>query len=430
MKKWTVLMLALVLGGLSQAHADELADLKTKLEAQEKMISELKNQLDQLESRQRLKEKKMEKEVADLKVATEKPQDPKAEKKESWMDRINLSGDLRYRHETIDQEHRDERNRHRIRARATMQAKVADEWDLTLRIASGSEDPVSTNQTLDDSFSSKDIWLDQAFFTWSPTDWQTKFVGGKVSNPFYKAGKNQLIWDGDLNPEGIAASTRLDLTETTSLHATGGGFWIHERSSAADTSLWGIQGYVHVQHVMGNPTTLTAGASYYDYVNLKGKGDLASPWAGAADFFGNSNSGGNFVNDYNLMELFAELATKLGTMPVSVYGSYVLNTGTESGFNDDTGYLIGATLNKAKDPGSWELGYDYRDVEKDAVVGQFNDSDFIGGGTDGKGHRFGAKYQIKKNVQAAVSYFVNTLSGSSSDTDYKRLQLDLILKAK
>ena len=42
---------------------------------------------------------------------------------------------------------------------------------------------------------------------------------------------------------------------------------------------------------------------------------------------------------------------------------------------------MGATLNKAKDPGSWQFEYDYRDIQADAVVGKFNDSDFVGGGT-------------------------------------------------
>lgn len=163
---------------------------------------------------------------------------------------------------------------------------------------------------------------------------------------------------------------------------------------------------------------------------MQGNGDLATPWSGTADFFGNSSIGGNFANDYNLTELFAELASNVGALPCSVFGSYVVNHGTESGYNGDTGYLVGATLNKAKDPGSWELGYDYRDLEADAVVGQFSDSDFIGSGTGGRGHRIGAKYQIKKNVQAAATYFANTIDGSSSDTDYDRLQLDLILKAK
>lgn len=94
--------------------------------------------------------------------------------------------------------------------------------------------------------------------------------------------------------------------------------------------------------------------------------------------------------------------------------------------SEDQGWLIGCKLNKAKKPGSWEFSYDYRDLEKDAVIGIFSDSDFIGGGTNGKGHRFGITYQLAKNLQAALTYFLNE-RGDNGD-DYRRLQADLKFK--
>ena len=42
-------------------------------------------------------------------------------------------------------------------------------------------------------------------------------------------------------------------------------------------------------------------------------------------------------------------------------------------------------FNKASAPKSWEIGYVYQKTEKDAVFGQFVDSDFGGGVTDTKG---------------------------------------------
>ena len=55
------------------------------------------------------------------------------------------------------------------------------------------------------------------------------------------------------------------------------------------------------------------------------------------------------------------------------------------------------------------------------------DSDSWGGGTDGKGHRLSAKYQILKNWQAGVTYFINDKKIDDS-TEYKRLQIDLVAK--
>ncbi|MHC4153193.1 MAG: putative porin, partial [Planctomycetota bacterium] len=87
-----------------------------------------------------------------------------------------------------------------------------------------------------------------------------------------------------------------------------------------------------------------------------------------------------------------------GQMPISFYGVFANNAGTNSGHDD--AWMIGTIVNKAKVPGSWELGYNYREVQANSATA-LNDSDFIDGGTGGKGHEFKAKYQILKNVQGA-----------------------------
>jgi hypothetical protein len=143
---------------------------------------------------------------------------------------------------------------------------------------------------------------------------------------------------------------------------------------------------------------------------MSGLGTTASPY--------------QYMMDYDIVEGFGEYGFKVADLPASVYGSYVKNISAIT--SDDSGWLIGTTLNKAKEPKSWELGYNYRDVEKDAVVGVLTDSDFIGGGTDGKGHMFYGKYQVNKNIQAGLTYFL-TQKGDSEDT-YRRLMADLIFK--
>ena len=58
----------------------------------------------------------------------------------------------------------------------------------------------------------------------------------------------------------------------------------------------------------------------------------------------------------------------------------------------------------------------------------FTDSDRWGGGTDGRGHKVYGKYQIMKNLQAGVAYFVDekTISAPAKTKDYDRLQVDLV----
>ncbi len=348
----------------------------------------------------------------------------------AWMRKIKLFGDFRYRYEEIDDKRASaDRHRNRIRARFGLQATVNDEWDMGLRIASGSADPVSTNQTLDESFSSKPVRLDRAYFDFHPT-WMDGLtvVGGKVKNPFYCVGKNQLIWDSDLNPEGGAIQYGRTLNEQTSVHVTAGGFWVNEHSGGVDPSLWGLQGYV--KHALCESTRLLAGVTWYDYGNIQGQESLPTEYSTGDDFFGNTNVnvGGNdvFQSDYDLIEVFAELGTTVKAVPVAIHGTCVWNTVAPSDRN--AGWLVGGKLNKAKKPGSWEVSYDYRDLEIDAVVGQFSDSDFIGGGAGGKGHRFGLAYKLADNVTAALTYFDNELARPGSDEDYQRLQVDVKLK--
>ena len=232
-----------------------------------------------------------------------------------WLDRIKFNGDFRYRHESIDAESGDRwekgNNRHRIRARLGLGIEVNDQWDVYLRFATGSADPTSTNQTLSESFSTKDIRLDRAYFDWHPdTVDGLNIFGGKMKNPFYTPLKTELIWDNDLNPEGIAASYVIPLSDKAGLTVNGGGFWVQHNNSDADISLWGIQGVL--DHTLDDSSYLLGGLSYYDYGNIKGKGNLANNFDSSKnEFFGNTFNGadaatGTFANDYNMLELFGE----------------------------------------------------------------------------------------------------------------------------
>ncbi len=400
---------------LATVKADEVDDLRQQLQL-------LAERLDKLENNQAQQSRQIDEKIA--KAVDEKQIDALPENME-WVKNIKWSGDLRYRHESIDDDTAaTKRNRNRIRARLKMQGKINDEWDATVRLASGSSDsPTSTNQTLgdssNDSFSSKELWLDWAYADFHPA-WMPglNVLVGKMGNPFYKVGKNQLIWDGDLSPEGAAATYKWNLNDATSAKLTGGAFWIRERSTDADTSIFGIQGLL--KHKLSKNSHILGGVSYYDFGNIQGK-TLSGISAN-----GNTTSGGLFVNDYDIFEGFGEYGFNVGQAPAAVFGTYAVNTAATS--SGDTAWLIGAKYNKAKKPGTWQVSYDYRDVEADAVVGGLNDSDFIGGGTNGTGHTVGLKYQVSKNVQAAVKYFVNEKNASTTEDDYRLLQADLVFK--
>jgi hypothetical protein len=401
----------------TQVRADEIGDLK-------KQLAEMQARIEQLESQQ----KKVI--VEEVNKAVEKKQVSALPDSMKWVEKVKISGDLRYRYEGIDSQSNGKWgpsvNRNRIRARLGLDARVNDDVDLGFRLGSGSQDPVSTNQTLEDSFDKKPVWIDLAYFDWHPGDIKGfDFVGGKMPKPFYRVGENQLIWDDDLNPEGLAAKYKLPISDTLEAYINGGGFWVGhpDTATAADTSLWGIQGYL--KNTFEDKSYLLGGMSYYNYGNIQDQNDFAKVWKGSSSFFGNTSVAGDYKYNFEIVEGFAEYGFKVADYPVALFGDYAHNTAAPSDKSD--GWLIGTIFNKVKDPGSWQIGYDYRDLDSDAVVGQFSDSDFGGGGTNAKGHRFNFAYQLAKNFQVGLTYFLDERKNEDKDK-YRRLQADLVFK--
>ncbi|MCF7956941.1 MAG: putative porin [Phycisphaerae bacterium] len=412
-----VTFLAGVLAG--DLRADEISELKEQIARQNESLQAMQEKLSKIEASHGKNNQILARQISELSAL--KPTEPQESQGTNWYDALKFSGDFRYRHESIEAENdgKPDRHRNRFRARLGLKAKINDDLDLGFRFATGSEDPVSTNQTLAGSFSSKGFWVDKAYLDYHPID-GFNVLAGKMGNPFVKVGKNQLIWDGDLTLEGVGGQYKTSLGDMTELFANGGGFMVTESSSSdSDMTLWGVQG--GIKQKLGSETSLTGGVSYYNYGNIQAASDLD---VGGTSFFGNSSSSGVFVNDYDLVELFGELSTQATPVPMGLYGNYVVNTAADT--SGDTGWLVGGKINKASKPGSWELSYDYRELQKDVVVGAFSDSDFIGGGTNGRGSRFGGKYQIAKNVQAGLTYFLN--KRNDTDDDYRRLQADIVVK--
>ena len=324
---------------------------------------------------------------------------------------IRFAGDLRYRHESINEDAVAERHRHRIRARFGVTADIADNVRVGLQLASGTDDPVSANQTLDTGFNRKQIGIDRAFFSWAATD-ELTFTGGKFQNPFFRPGNHHLIYDNDLNPEGLAL--RYARGDWFVNYA---GLWVEERSAADDSIMLG--GQFGFRHLLDNGMRVTAGASYYDYLETQGR----TPFWDGEEAGNRVGPGGSYLNDFNIAELFGELNFKAGDRPVTLFADYVVNGEADDA---DTGFALGASYGEVTRARTWRLGYAYQDLEADAVIGTFTDSDFAGGGTDGKGHVVEFNYGLKDRLVLGLRYFLNERgAGAGNEHDYNRLQADV-----
>ncbi|MBN1595191.1 putative porin [candidate division FCPU426 bacterium] len=347
---------------------------------------------------------------------------------DSWYEKISLQGDFRYRFENIQEDKKLERDRQRVRVRLNLEAALDDYWKVKTRLSTGGTDPVSTNQSMGDAgyFTRKTIGLDVACVEYKVLFENLTLIAGKQDNPFFKAGKNQLIWDGDLTLEGIAGKFSMAGVAEANPYFNGGGFWILEQSSNYDLMLYAGQlGFTgKIQDIKYN-----LGGSYYFYQDTKDQ----KCFVDSAKNFGNSyvaaGANRNYRYNYKIAEAYLELSLSVMDLPVKIYGNAVQNMDDEVA-SRDTGYCAGMVLNKAKAADSWELEINSRKLDKDAVVGAFSDSDFIGGGTDGMGYLVSASYMITDQVKAKVTHFIDQKQADLdlSRAGYHRSQVDVELK--
>jgi hypothetical protein len=231
-----------------------------------------------------------------------------------------------------------------------------------------------------------------------------------MANPFYRPGNHHLIYDNDLTPEGLAL--RYSRGDWFANYA---GLWVEERSAANDSIMLGGQfGY---RRTLRDGLRLTAGASYFDYLETQGQ----TPFWDGEPVGNRVDANGNYFSDFNLGELFAELSLTARDRPVTLFADYVVNTEAEEA---DVGFALGASLGEVTGPRTWRVGYVYQDLEADAVVATFTDSDWAGGGTNGKGHVVEFNYGFRERLVFGFRYFLNE-RGLGTGNDFNRLQADV-----
>ncbi len=332
----------------------------------------------------------------------------------NWADRIAFNGDIRLRYESIEQDAVPDRDRSRYRVRLGLKAQVYDDIRFVLSLATGADNPVSRNVTFGDSFGVDDFGLELAYVDWQVNDnWQ--LFAGKMKNPMLRAGGAPLVYDGDLNPEGVGTRFSNDR-----FFVNAGAFFVEERSTADDTHLLHAQAGVRL--ALGGASELTAGAGYFTYTNTMGNRPFHFSSAR-----GNSVDGNNrYIYDYANSEFFAELDTRVGQWPLQVYAHYTVN---HEVVREDTAYAVGVTLGSNKKQGDTRFSWTYQDVEADSVIAAFNDSDFGGGGTDSDGHILKGSYMLRDRISLGGTLMLNKVDGfSANERDYQRLQLDIEFK--
>ena len=421
-----------------QALKDQLAVMQSKIEQLEKAQASTMKAVDETQA------------------TADKTADVVAQEKS----RLSFAGDIRYRNESFDVEYVDRnRNRDRVRARLNANFRVNDTLSGQIGLATGADDPRSSNQSMDGQNSRKSFGLDVAYVTWAPNaDW--KITAGKQRYPWQRSGS--LFFDGDVNPEGVSVN-----------YGKGNFFagvfydWLSERALSfsaptgtnSDSILYGAQAGYRIP--FSDSVKMTVAATYFNFDGVQGYNPL---FGGSA--FGNTTTTSAGVcsrtlaagtacllSDYDILQGFADMTATVNGQPLRLFLDYAQNTEAEvnpvAGEKLDTAMAFGVSYGVANATrGTWEIGAMYQQIEKDALFGQLLDSDFGDGNTDADGFVIRGGYTVARNWTLNATLFLNNLANDVpqnvtvfngatpppydttvitgvTDRDYKRLQLDL-----
>ena len=329
-----------------------------------------------------------------------------AEEAPGWADRIVVHGDLRLRYDMVREDLSEDRDRARFRGRFGITGDISPDVKAVFALATGGDDPVSANENFGDGFTTKDIGIDLAYVEWQfGGDWT--FTGGKMPKPWFRAGDTTLVWDGDLNPEGLVVSYG-----GKKLFGSAGTFVVEERSSDAESRLNTLQAGVKLP--VADDSQLTMALALFDYTNTIGNEPFydGNPQGNTVD------AAGNYVFAYSEVELGAEYKTQVGNWPLTFFGDYVVNTEVD---REDTAYTVGIAVGAAKAPGSMQFNYAWHDTGADALIATYNDSDLADGITDATGHYFRARYVLREKIVLTGSFIFSEygdFTGNPRDFDH------------
>jgi hypothetical protein len=135
----------------------------------------------------------------------------------SAITRFKLSGDIHLRQQFesqtpgSDTDISNERSRTRLRFRLNGDFDLKNGWNTGFALeTAGASD--SGNQTLENGADDYSIHLARAYVGYTNGDFT--FVGGKQKNIFYTT---DLVWDGDINPQGLTEQYLWSVNDKTSV---------------------------------------------------------------------------------------------------------------------------------------------------------------------------------------------------------------------
>ena len=259
----------------------------------------------------------------------------------------------------------------------------------------------------------------------------TRLTFGKMAQPYWKAEvggpaafASEAVWDNDFMPEGAnlripirMKSNKVSIIDNLTYHAI--NFPAKQRFIGLTSDVYGISNQLYL-----NANLLRAGFTYsvFDNLNsglfdptfLPGQGIdpstatsaflLRAPLQTTNAHYSRGPANGFGANTFNIVNFTGQIIPQVkpnAWQPFLTY-EYIHNASVDV-LNNGYGISIGATKGDPKKRGSITAWWTWRDLDADATLATFADSD-LGGGTDYRGYQLGLTYRIQDNMQLRMAY--------------------------
>ncbi|MBI3288231.1 MAG: putative porin [Elusimicrobia bacterium] len=326
----------------------------------------------------------------------------------------------------------------RYRLRFGMEAALPDNLTAAFRLASGTGEQVSTNQSAGKLGSQKSIFIDLVYLKWKPTlhdNATTAFVAGRMVNPLWRVYSSDVLWDDDFNPEGLGESVEWLFGDAGLSVFANGLQMVADQDSNSGKNQWEFSGQLGFEKTLPLESRLRMAGAIHKWSD-EGRSSL-NP---SVIQDGNRRlANGALGNRFTVGEVTGQLSGWAGRLPVNLQATVVRNLvargfSAPASFAGPVGrdaYQFGAIVGAAKVKGSWELAYFKKYAQVDATMADVADSDFGDGGTNRVGHIVWAAYAPRDWMQLKVkAFFTDTIDRqfAPGDKAVNRLQTDLAIK--
>ncbi|HEX7952686.1 MAG TPA: putative porin [Burkholderiales bacterium] len=404
---------------------------------------------------------------------------------------MELYGDLRLRYENriaraaSDAATSEERQRWRYAFRLGLRGDVNEDFFYGIRLDTGTygrsawvtmaddNTASSTGKAAQSNKTNDAVAVGLAFIGWKPTDWM-QVVAGRQSNPLFTSS---MVWDPDINPEGLTEKFNYKLNDNATLFATAGqylysqigkrsGAWTGGLLNSPNPGLGTSQSTMLFATEVGGTykfaadTTTKAAVNYYKY-RFTDQDTVFN-----SDFQGTGGVAADLgVRNLQVVEIPLEFRFPVSSLSGAVFGEYAWNidgkkraaaSATPQNDGENKAMMIGLSLASSSVPqglsagptlgssakkGTWEIRTYYQRVQQFALDPNMIDSDFFER-TNMEGYFLAGAYSPANGIITTLRYGnakrLNDTMGTGGFNDdsadvgtinkYSLIQADLTLK--